>query len=156
MNLPKVNLSSQPVSSTEEKNGWLAGLLTETWQHLPGIPGRALVAEVAATLDGIPPEEFARLLMARRAKARGFGLALDLARELRQRSEVEAAERQRAAAAENDRRIQACVDILADPEVTAEERADIEQYLAELRGPPKKGPVSAGNFGTGGKCAAGT
>ena len=75
--------------------GRLAGLLkllTECWPHLTGGPGPKLISRIAETLADTPLEPFAESLVARRADVRSYGLALELARDLRKRWESDAAE----------------------------------------------------------------
>jgi hypothetical protein len=80
---PSVNL----VAKTANETGGLAGLLTQTWQHLPGTPGTKLLARIAETLGDTPLEQFHELLVSAQDRVRGFGLALELAREARKRWE---------------------------------------------------------------------
>jgi hypothetical protein len=123
---------SQPAYGKGETGG-LAELLTRTWAHIPGAPGPKLLARIAAILGDIPVEQFQALLVSRRMKARSFGLAEQLAVELRQRWNADAAERKRIAEAEAQDKIQRIESWLADPSTPPEERPDLERYLSELR-----------------------
>jgi hypothetical protein len=123
---------SQP-AYVKGKTGGLAELLTQTWKHIPGSPGAKLVARIAASLGDVPVGHFHQLLVARRAKARSFGLALELAGELRERWNAEATEREQAADAEAQRQIRLAESLLADGGISPDERSELERWLGEQR-----------------------
>jgi hypothetical protein len=129
--------SSSQSSSAPVETGGLAGLLTQVWNHVPGSPGPKLLARIAAALGDAPLEQFHELLVSRRRKAQSFGLAAQLAAELSERWKAEAAQRepigQATAGADVQHKIEVFESALADPSTAPEMRAEIEQWLTELR-----------------------
>jgi hypothetical protein len=130
--------TSGSVGKAPETDG-LTELLTQAWPKTPGHPGAKLVAEIAAILTAadIPLAEFRAFLASRRAKATSFGLALPLARELRDRRNGDNARRSQSAADKHSHEIERVKKILRDPKLSAEERAGYQRYLDALRREPK-------------------
>lgn len=140
--------ASQPTSGSVGANAEvdrLAGIkadIIQNWPHLLGSPGPKLIEDCAAMVADEARGEYRALLASRRPKARGFGLALHLARELRDRRNGDATRREQRADAKRDRQradtaeqIRTLESLRDDPKTPAKDRAEIEAMLNDLHKP---------------------
>jgi hypothetical protein len=142
---PQRSSASQPTSSSvgEAMAGRLAALITEAWPKLPGHPGAKLIGDIADELRDIPLSEYRALLVSKARQVRSFGLALNLARDLRERRNGDARARKQHDVDKRDRedvqrdeQIKTLESMRDDP-THADDRAQIEAMLADLKRTPK-------------------
>jgi hypothetical protein len=118
-----------------------AAIPEELCRQLHDTPGPALLAQIRASLDGAPLAHFTARIRARLKHIASLGvlpaLAGDVARAWRAGEASRAAE-QAAAAARDEQRLQEAVrstkEMLADPFLSADERATILEGFPELSG----------------------